>query len=175
LAGKYKYDGGVLVNQSIHMLDVLVYIFGEIKKFSVNAGFNKKKLEAEDLILLQFQLKNGILVNFTATTRSNFNYQVSIDILANDSRTTIEGISMNKFFKYKQGKKKNIKKYSENFLYGHGTHHKDVIECFITNNLDHCLIDKNIHVLNVIHSIYIAIAKKIKYFSIKNNQSILGK
>ena len=37
-----------------------------------------------------FKLKNGIFVNFSATTRSNFNYQVSIDVLENKSRTKIE-------------------------------------------------------------------------------------
>lgn len=173
--GKYKYDGGVLVNQSIHMLDALIYIFGNIKEFSVFSGFNKKKLEAEDLISIQFKLKNGIFVNFSATTRSNFNYQVSIDVLENTSRTKIEGISMNKFFHYENGKKKFIKKFSENFLYGHGIHHLSVIKNFLSDNLDDCLIEKNTHVLNVIHSIYIAISKKLKYFKIINKQSLLGK
>ena len=29
--GKYSSDGGVLTNQAIHLLDMLIYIFGEIK------------------------------------------------------------------------------------------------------------------------------------------------
>ena len=29
--GKYKSDGGVLFNQSIHLLDVLIYFFGKVK------------------------------------------------------------------------------------------------------------------------------------------------
>ena len=52
--GKYRTDGGVLANQAIHLLDMLVYLFGPIKKFNVLAGFEKKKLEAEDLIYLSF-------------------------------------------------------------------------------------------------------------------------
>ena len=40
--GKYKYDGGVLVNQSIHLLDALTYIFGQVEEFAVFSGFNKK-------------------------------------------------------------------------------------------------------------------------------------
>ena len=41
--GNYKSDGGVLTNQGIHLLDALIYLFGEIKKFNVIASFNKKK------------------------------------------------------------------------------------------------------------------------------------
>ena len=40
---KYKSDGGVLFNQSIHLLDMLIYYFGPVKKFNVIAGLNKKK------------------------------------------------------------------------------------------------------------------------------------
>ena len=48
--GRYKTDGGVLANQAIHLLDMLVYLFGPIKKFNVLAGFEKKKLQYVDLI-----------------------------------------------------------------------------------------------------------------------------
>ena len=40
------------------MLDALIYIFGKVKNFTVISEFNKKKLEAEDLISLQFKLQN---------------------------------------------------------------------------------------------------------------------
>lgn len=173
--GKYKYDGGVMVNQSIHMLDALIYIFGEIEEFSVFSGFNKKKLEAEDLISIQFRLKNGIIANFAATTRSNFNYQVSIDVLSENSRVQVEGISMNKFFVYRNGNKKELKKFSEDFLYGHGIHHKTLVKNFLFDKLDHFLISKNLHALKTIHSIYNAISKKKSYSKIDDKQSILGK
>ena len=37
---------------------------------------------------------------------------------------------MNKFYTYKDGKKNFINKYSENFLQGHGIHHKTLIKNF---------------------------------------------
>ena len=43
--GKYKYDGGVLVNQSIHLLDALTYIFGQVEEFAVFSGLIKKNLK----------------------------------------------------------------------------------------------------------------------------------
>lgn len=172
--GKYKFDGGVLTNQSIHMLDALIYIFGKVKNFTVISGFNKKKLEAEDLISLQFKLQNGILVNYLATTRSDHNYEVSIDVLHPKKRYRIEGISMNKFFSYKDGKKIIDRKSSEDFKSGHGIHHKDLIIDFLNNDLKDFQIQKNLHSIELIHSIYIEMFKKLKYFEIKKKQSKLG-
>ena len=40
--GKYKTDGGVLVNQAIHMLDIIFLLFGKFSNFSCVALFNKK-------------------------------------------------------------------------------------------------------------------------------------
>lgn len=172
--GKYKFDGGVLTNQSIHMLDILIYIFGKVENFTVFSSFNKSKLEAEDLISLQFKLKNGILANYSATTRSNYNYEVSIDVLDSKNRYKVEGISMNKFYSFRNGKKIINKAFSENFKSGHGIHHKEVIKNFLNKKLDDFLIQKNLYSLELIHSIYIAMYKKLKYFKVQNKQSKLG-
>ena len=40
---------------------MLIYMFGEIKSFNVLAGYNKKKLQAEDLITINFLHKNNII------------------------------------------------------------------------------------------------------------------
>ena len=40
--GNYKTDGGVLTNQAIHLLDILICNFGEILNFNVLTSFNKK-------------------------------------------------------------------------------------------------------------------------------------
>ena len=37
--GKYSSDGGVLTNQAIHLLDTLIYNFGNISNFDVFAVF----------------------------------------------------------------------------------------------------------------------------------------
>ncbi len=73
--GKYSSDGGVLTNQAIHMLDCLIHVFGEVKKFNVIIDFNKDKLESEDQILINFRHVNKILSSFKATTRADKNYQ----------------------------------------------------------------------------------------------------
>ena len=151
--GKYKYDGGVLTNQAIHMLDIMINFFGKIRGFNVSFGFNKKKLEAEDLISLKFEMFSGTVINFVSTTRADFNYEVSIDIFSHLKRYKIEGISMNKFYIYKKGKKILSKKNSEYFSQGHGIHHAKLINLFLKNKLKDFRIEKNIYTLEVIHSI----------------------
>ena len=61
---------GVLFNQSIHLLDVLIYFFGKIKNFNVVAGFSKDKLQAEDLISVNLNHTNKVISNLKATTRA---------------------------------------------------------------------------------------------------------
>ena len=58
--------------------------------------FNKKKLEAEDLILINFKHKNGLLFSFKATTRANNNYRSAIDI-GDKGRIIVKGVSLNTF------------------------------------------------------------------------------
>ena len=41
--------------------------------------------------------------------------------------------------------------------------------------LDHFLIERNMHTLEVIHSIYIAIRKKLKYSKVSNKQKFTRK
>ena len=162
--GKYSSDGGVLTNQAIHLLDMLIYIFGEIKCFNVLAGYNKKKLQAEDLITINFLHKNKIISSFKATTRANRNYEASIDVISDKKRFKIRGISLNSFHLWKSNKFSIDKKNSENFgastgqIGGMGNGHKKILKEFLSENNKFSSrgleIKNNLYVLKVIHSIY---------------------
>ena len=69
--GRYSKDGGVLSNQAIHLLDILIYFFGTIDKFNGSLLYDKSKLSAEDLISLIFLNKSNIPISFNATTGLN--------------------------------------------------------------------------------------------------------
>ena len=177
--GKYRTDGGVLFNQSIHLLDVLIYFFGKIKNFNVVAGFSKDKLQAEDLISVNLNHTNKVISNLKATTRANRDYRMSIDVLCEKGRFLIKGISLNKIFYFNGNNLQNDVKNSENFKLGLGPRsgmgngHKKLLLDFLNKNknksekkLD---IENNKYVLEIIHSIYTAIFKiTIKLLKIKN-------
>jgi len=181
--GKYKTDGGVLANQAIHLLDALIYIFGEIKKFNVMAGYNKKKLQAEDLISINFLHKSNIISSFKATTRADRDYRSALDVIGKKGRLIVKGISLNTFNYFKKGSLIYDKKNSEEFEIGLGPisgmgngHYKLLKEFFSKKNKSSCNLEikNNYYLLKVLHSIYNALNKN-KANLIQNKQSIWGK
>ena len=182
--GKYKTDGGVLANQGIHLLDALVYLFGEVKTFNALAGFNKKKLQAEDIIELSFIHKNNVISSLKATTRANRDYRSAIDIIGEKGRVIVKGISLNSINYFKKDQVILDKANSEDFtlglgpISGMGNGHLKILKEFFkkkikfsSKNLE---INKNYYLLKLIHSIYITISKNKKN-TVKNKQSIWGK
>ncbi len=180
--GKYSSDGGVLFNQSIHLLDMLIYFFGPIKKFNVVAAFNKKKLQAEDLITINFLHENNVISNLKATTRADRDYRMSMDILCEKGRFLIKDISLNKIFYFTKNHLKIDKNHSEYFVKGlgpksgMGNGHTKILKEFLNNktsksskNLD---IEKNLYVLKLIHSVYNSIFKEKKFNTVKNKEFI---
>ncbi len=173
--GKYKYDGGVLVNQAIHLIDVIIYLYGEIDKFTGFISFNKNKLEAEDLANLVFKTKKNIPISLIATTRASKDFEMSLDIIGSKRRVKIEGIALNKIF-IENDKKKVINKYSFNTKVGHGINHNLIINEFLNKgNLDkfNLEISKNSHLIKLLNSIYNNLID-FNGFKISNKDSILG-
>ena len=187
--GKYFSDGGVLNNQAIHLLDTLIYNLGPIKHFDVSAGYNKKKLQAEDLIVINFEHKNGAISSFKATTRADQDYRSSIDVIGTKGRLLVKGISLNLYSYWKKTKPGSrfvqSQKASEDFKLGMGPKsgmgngHQKILREFLNKKIKRSSrdleISKNIYVLKVIHSIYNKLSNKTKINKIQNKPSILGK
>jgi len=182
--GKYSSDGGVLTNQAIHLLDSLVYLFGKVIKFNSILSFNKKKLEAEDLVILNMKHKNGIVSSLAATTRADKNYECSIDVILKNKRLAVSGISLNDYKDYSNDKSKIDPKKSEIFsgskgIYGAmGTGHHKILSEFLSFSNKKSSKDlelyKNLHVLEILHSVY-KDYKKDRMKNIESKQSVLGK
>jgi len=183
--GKYISDGGVLFNQAIHLLDIIVYFFGPISKFNVIAGFNKKKLQAEDLLTLNLVHKNKVITNLKATTRANEDYKMSMDVLCEKGRYIIKDISLNKIYYFSEKKLKMDKKNSEHFLGGNGpasgmgNGHAKILDEFLNDKINKSSmkldIDENLYILKLIHSIYNSIFKEKKYSTVKQKEFIYEK
>lgn len=182
--GNYKTDGGVLTNQAIHLLDMLIYNFGEISNFDAIAGFNKNKLQAEDVIVINFKHKSGILSNFKATTRADKDYRSAIDIIGTNGRIIVKGISLNTFNKFKNKVLILNKKHSEEFnlgmgpISGMGFGHTKLLDEFLNERLKSSKdleIEKNYYLLKLIHSIYNLLFSKKKLNKVQNKNSILGR
>lgn len=174
--GKYKTDGGVLTNQSIHLLDILVYLFGEVKGFNGNIKFNKKKLEAEDYIALNITLKNNIPVSYIATTRANKDYAMSIDVFGSKNRFKVSGIALNKFDLFSKELNLKYKKYKFNTKMGFGNKHKSILPDFFnlkSKDKFNLSIEKNLYLIKLINSVYHYLHID-KEYSVNKTKSILG-
>lgn len=67
--GTWKSDGGALMNQTIHAVDLLFWLMG-LKPVSVTASISKRlrNIEAEDLGMAVFTMENGALSMIEGTT-----------------------------------------------------------------------------------------------------------
>ena len=76
--GTKKLDGGALMNQSSHYVDLITWLIGPVDNIhSINRTL--KKIEVEDTSILNMQFKSGALCSFSTTMLTfNKNYEGSI-------------------------------------------------------------------------------------------------
>lgn len=170
--GRYSKDGGVLSNQAIHLLDILIYFFGTIDKFNGSLLYDKSKLSAEDLISLFFLNKSNIPISFNATTRAKLDYGVALDVYGTKGKFEIKGLCLNELYL----NNKRVQSASEKFNKGYGLHHSDVINKFLFEKKDlfKFHIKNNLHAIKLINSIYNKLIGRNYYFRTNSNDSILG-
>ena len=139
--GKWKLDGGVLAQQGIHYVDLLVYLFGNPKKCVSSIENRVNKLQAEDThtSLIIFKKNNlSCSVNMSTAFRPK-DFEASRKIYCKKKVISLAGlccntISINNLSK--KNKKNNfIKKFSEKVPSGYGISHKKVFQEIIDYEL----------------------------------------
>ena len=99
--GTWKLDGGVLANQAIHILDILLWFFGPVKKvFSISKNVINK-LEAEDTIVSTIEFSSGVIGTLEATTACRpSDYEVSLSVIGEKGVVELGGLCLNKIRKW---------------------------------------------------------------------------
>ena len=121
--GTVSQEGGsTVINQSYHIVDTLVYLFGmpnEVKSFSGNFKY-KEKIETEDTCVSIFRYKN-MLCTFSSTNTSILDWRTCIEVIGTkgEIRFTIdfpeEILEFNVDEKIKEKYKKDIEKINNNY------------------------------------------------------------
>jgi len=180
--GTWKLDGGVISNQAIHHLDMLLYLVGDIESVyakSINAFAN---IEAEDTAIATIKFKNGALGTFEATTATRpKDIEGSISILGNKGIVEVGGFAANKIVKWEVDEKIDIDKFSQNpeniYGFGHIEFYKDVIDSIKNNKKAICEMEEGIKSIKVMNAMYESIAtnKEIFLDDFKLKKARIGK
>lgn len=94
--GTKEFDGGVLMNQAIHDLDLMLWLMGPVESVQAMAATRLRKIETEDMAAAVVQFKNGALgVIEAATTIYPKNLEESIAVFGETASVKISGRNAN--------------------------------------------------------------------------------
>lgn len=142
--GTWAQDGGCLMNQCIHNIDLIRWMMGnEIDEvFAYTANLNHDYLEVEDLGIAIVKFKNGSYATIEGTTNVfPKNLEETLYIFGEKGTIKAGGSSVNKLEVWKFGEEENeqeiLSEFSEEhknvYGFGHGLLYKDVIDSINEN------------------------------------------
>ena len=140
--GTEKLDGGALLNQASHYVDLLDWLVGPIEGLSAMVTTRCRSIECEDTAVMHLKWKNGALGTMAVTMITYpKNIEGSITIIGDKGSAKVGGIAVNKFeYLYFQDDKDIEKISSSNYdtksVYGKGHF------LYYENMLDSLLMDK---------------------------------
>ncbi|MEG1044175.1 MAG: Gfo/Idh/MocA family oxidoreductase [Oscillospiraceae bacterium] len=136
--GKWKTDGGILMNQGIHLLDMIYWLTESDVDciYSCVSNLNHNYIEIDDNVFAFVKFKNNILAQIEVTTNVyDENLEETITIIGTLGTIKLSGKSMNNIAYYNSSKNKKYvnNEYIEvkNDIYGNG--HIKLYENFINS------------------------------------------
>lgn len=89
--GTWELDGGgVLMNQSIHSLDLLQWFMGPVESVSASTGTLVHQMETEDVAVAILRFANGALGTIAATTGAYPGVATRVEIFGNQGSAILE-------------------------------------------------------------------------------------
>ena len=135
--GTWEFDGGALMNQASHYVDLLDWLIGPIASVHAMTGTLARDIEVEDSAILNIRWRSGALgsMNVTMLTYPK-NLEGSITILGEKGSVRVGGVAVNEIqlwdFKDKRPEDDEIEKatYETTSVYGfgHPVYYNDVIQ-----------------------------------------------
>lgn len=90
--GTWAMDGGgALMNQGIHLADLLLWYIGDVTELSAHAATLAHTIEVEDCLTATLRFKNGALGSLVATTAAAPGFPHRIEIYGDRGGVQIEG------------------------------------------------------------------------------------
>ena len=94
--GTYSHDGGALTNQTIHHVDLLRHLGGEVAEVSAIMRTLGADIEVEDTAVATFKYRSGAIGTLEATTAARpDDFEASISFVCAEGLAQIGGIAVN--------------------------------------------------------------------------------
>ncbi|MDT8903831.1 Gfo/Idh/MocA family protein [Anaeroselena agilis] len=95
--GTWAQDGGCLMNQSIHNIDLLQWMMGPVESVFAYTATNAREIEGEDAAVAVLRFKNGAFATIEAsTTVYPRNLEETLHIFGTTGTAGVGGVAVNK-------------------------------------------------------------------------------
>lgn len=94
--GTWEFDGGALMNQASHYIDLLSWLIGPVESVQAYSATLERKIEAEDTAVASLRWRSGALGTLSVTMLTYpRNLEGSITILGEKGTARIGGVAVN--------------------------------------------------------------------------------
>ncbi len=125
--GTWEFDGGALMNQASHYVDLLDWLIGPVDSVQAMTGTLARRIEVEDTAVLNIRWRSGTLGSMSVTMLTYpKNLEGSITIIGEKGTVRVGGVAVNKIehweFATPDEEDENIKNtnYPTHSVYGFG-------------------------------------------------------
>ena len=141
--GTWEYDGGVLMNQASHHVDLLQWLVGDVKSVFAKVNTYLHNVETDDTAIAVLEFKNGALGTIEATTcTSPVDLEGSVTILGEKGTVKVGGFAVNRFDIWKfedslPNEEEEVKQLNQNppnvYGFGHIQYFQNVKDVILNN------------------------------------------
>ncbi len=182
--GTWLNDGGALINQGIHFLDLMMWLNGNVQEVAGMSSTALAEIEAEDTLTSVLRFENGALGTFEVSTATRpKDIEGSLSILGSKGSVEIGGFACNKViyssftnsaYSFSEDEISNP---ISNKYYSHHSFYENVIHDLTVNNKQTFLFpEEGTKCIEVAHAIYDSIISgKLKKIDGNYINSKLGK
>lgn len=132
--GKKGEDGGVMMNQAIHSIDMLQWLMGQVETLFAYTATRYRPIEAEDVGVVAIKFKSGALgVIEAASTVYPRNLEETIAVFGEKGTAIIGGVKADeiKIWRFNEGKEEDALYLGSEAVYCEKSGHRDVLQDLI--------------------------------------------
>ena len=160
--GTKELDGGALLNQASHYVDLIEWIIGPLEGLFATVSTVSREIEVEDTAVLQLKWTNGTLGSMSVTMITYpKNIEGSITIIGDKGSAKVGGVAVNEFeFSYFENDdefhKLNSYNYKTDSVYGfgHNLYYENMLNNLLHQTKSICDGESGLSSIKIINAAY---------------------